>query len=75
VIAYMPTPMTIRVDLTKIAGSQVKAWWFDPRNGEVFDVGMFPASGAHEFTPPGEGDWVLVLDNAARKLSAPGGSR
>ncbi len=31
VIAYMPTSRTIRVDMTKIAGRQVKAWWVDPR--------------------------------------------
>jgi hypothetical protein len=75
VIAYMPTKRSIRVDMARIEGSQVKAWWFDPRNGEASDAGTFPASGAREFTPPGAGDWVLVLDNAARKLSPPGGNQ
>lgn len=74
-IIYMPTSRTIRVDMTRIAGSQVKAWWFNPSNGEASDGGTFPATGAREFTPPAEGDWVLVLDNAALKLLAPGISR
>lgn len=74
VIAYLPTSRTIRVDMTRIAGSEVKSWWFDPRKGVASDAGTFPASGTQEFTPPGEGDWVLVLDNAARKLPAPGGT-
>jgi hypothetical protein len=71
-IAYMPTSRTIGVDMSKISGSQVKAWWFDPRSGKAAPAGMFPASGTHDFTPPGEGDWVLVLDDASRKLPLPG---
>jgi len=66
VIAYMPTSRTIRVDMSKIADSQVKAWWFDPRTGKSSAVGGFPTTGARGFTPPAEGDWVLVLDDAAR---------
>jgi hypothetical protein len=72
VIAYMPTSRTISVDMSKIAGSQVKAWWFDPRSGKASAAGTFPTSRRHEFTPPREGDWVLVLDDAARQLPAPG---
>jgi hypothetical protein len=75
VIAYMPTSRTIHVDISKVSGNQVKAWWFDPRNGRAAAAGMFPSSGTHEFTPPGEGDWVLVLDDAAKQLPAPGGGR
>jgi hypothetical protein len=28
--------------------------------------------GKQKFTPPGEGDWVLIVDDASRKLSPPG---
>ncbi len=75
VIAYMPTSRTIGVDMSKIVGGQVKAWWFDPRNGKAAAAGTFPASGTHDFTPPREGDWVLVLDDAARQLPTPGGGQ
>ena len=29
-------------------------------------------SGKKAFTPPGEGDWVLVLDDASKKFPKPG---
>jgi Protein of unknown function (DUF4038)/Putative collagen-binding domain of a collagenase len=72
VIAYMPSSRTISVDMSKIPGSQAKAWWFDPRKGNATDAGTFPASGSRQFTPPAQGDWVLVLDDASRKLPPPG---
>jgi hypothetical protein len=71
VIAYMPTSRTITVDMSKITGSQIKVWWFDPRNGNATDAGTFPASGSRKFSPPAQGDWVLVLDEASRKLLLP----
>jgi hypothetical protein len=72
VIAYMPSRRRVAVDMAKISGSQAKAWWFDPRTGKATAIGVFPTRGARDFTPPGEGDWVLVLDDAARQLPAPG---
>jgi hypothetical protein len=53
----------------------VKAWWFNPRTGEATSIGEFPNTGEREFTPPDKGellDWVLVLDDAAKKFPAPG---
>ena len=75
VIAYMPTSRTITVEMAKIAGNQVKGWWFNPRSGEASDAGLFPARGTHDFTPPGEGDWVLVLDDAEKNFPKPGMAR
>jgi len=71
VIAYAPTPRRITVDMTKISGKEVRAVWFNPRTGKSESAGEFPTSGKHPFNPPGEGDWVLLLDDAARKLPAP----
>ncbi len=75
VIAYMPTSRTISVDMTKITGGRVRAWWFDPSNGQVSDGGTLPSTGTHDFTPPGEGDWVLVLDDAEKEFPKPGAKR
>lgn len=72
VIAYMPTRRTITVDLSKVSGSQAIAWWYDPRTGKPTSAGSFSTSGAQTFTLPSEADWVLVLDDASRKLSPPG---
>lgn len=72
VIAYLPSARTFTVEMNKIAGKTAKAWWFDPRTGKSNLAGEFPASGQRQFTPPGEGDWVLILDDASRNLPGPG---
>jgi len=72
VIAYLPSRRTFSVDLTKISGKAAAAWWFDPGTGRVTFAGQFPTTGRKEFTPAQEGDWVLVLDDTDRHLSAPG---
>jgi hypothetical protein len=71
-IAYMPTARAITVDMTKISGNEATAWWFNPRSGKTDSIGECPTSGKKQFTPPGDGDWILVLDDASRKLPAPG---
>jgi hypothetical protein len=58
--------------MTKISGKSAVARWFSPRTGKSDTAGNFPTSGKKQFTPPGEGDWVLVLDDAARNLPDPG---
>jgi len=75
VIAYMPTKRTITVDMSKVSGSQAVGWWFDPRNGQATTAGTFPTSGTQELTPPAEGDWILVLDDASKRRLPPGGSQ
>ena len=72
VIAYMPTSREITVDMTKVAGKEAKAWWFNPRTGKSLSIGTVPTLGKHKFAPPGEGDWVLLLDDSALGLRAPG---
>jgi Protein of unknown function (DUF4038)/Putative collagen-binding domain of a collagenase len=75
VISYLPTARTFTIDLTKVSGKTAAAWWFDPRNGKSLSAGKFPTSGKQQFTPPGDGDWVLVLDDESRNLPAPGQGR
>jgi len=64
---------TVRMD--KLPGARVQAWWYNPRDGASTDAGAFDNTGTHDFTCPSEGfgsDWVLVLDDAARKFPRPG---
>jgi hypothetical protein len=72
VIAYLPTKRTFTVDLSKVAGSAAQTWWYNPRTGKSEAAGKFATGAKQRFTPPAEGDWVLVLDDASRKLPAPG---
>jgi hypothetical protein len=63
------------VDTSTIAAPQLRAWWYDPRNGTAQLAGEYSNEEQREFTPPasGEGsDWVLVIDDAAQNFAAPG---
>jgi len=73
------------IDMSKISGYQVNAWWYNPRDGKCYDnsgdqitkpFGPYPASGTMTFDPPGETgtgrDWILVLDDALKEFGIPG---
>jgi hypothetical protein len=64
---YTPVRQPVTVDLTRLTGSLVEASWFDPRTGRSVWLGQFPVRGMRTFNPPGEDDWVLVLDDSARE--------
>jgi hypothetical protein len=71
---YSPQGRKFTVNLEKISGARVKAWWFNPRTGAVSDAGEFDNKGTREFTCPAEGfgsDWVLGLDDASRNFPKP----
>jgi hypothetical protein len=72
-MVYLPrAEQTVTVDLSRLAGN-VKAWWYDPRDGRSHLVGEHPNHGQAAFTSPIAGpDWVLVLDDARRGFPAPG---
>jgi hypothetical protein len=73
-IAYLPPGARhVRVDLEPFPGRQLRAHWFDPRTGVATLIEALVRSGSHVFTPPAEGDWVLVLDDEAKRYGPPGG--
>lgn len=62
------------VNMGKISGNQVVAYWFSPRNGEVKEAGKSDNSGTKMYTPPSSGygqDWVLVLDDSSKNYAKP----
>lgn len=77
-MVYAPVGRAFKVRMDKIAGAKVKAWWFNPRDGEAAAIGTFENSGERTFTPPEDGemlDWVLVLDDATKNFPPPGKPR
>jgi hypothetical protein len=80
---YLPTgrPISIRMNLF---AKDIKASWYDPRNGNVIPIGEFENEPEHRFAPPGISkelpwlktgrgcDWVLVLDDASAGFAEPG---
>lgn len=73
-MVYFPDAVrTATVDLGKVSGAGVVAWWYDPHTGLAHTAGQFEQKGAREFTTPLEWhDWVLVVDDAAAGFNPPG---
>jgi hypothetical protein len=74
-MVYTPAGRPFSVDLEKLTGTEVRAWWFNPRDGSAEEMGVFPREGLRRFVPPAPGemlDWVLVLDDAAKAFPPPG---
>ncbi len=63
---YTPTRRALEIQLGKISGAKVRVSWFNPRTGEVSWIGEHANQDQRTFEPPGNGDWVLLLDNAAK---------
>lgn len=71
-LAYLPAQRALTIDLGQLSGERVVAWWFDPRTGEVSRIAGVAGEPRRTFVPPAEGDWVLVLDDAAKNFPVPG---
>ena len=69
---YLPNGGQVAVEMTVFQGPQVKAWWFNPRDGTSQEAGIFPTEKRHGFEAPAGGDWVLVLDSVAHDVPPPG---
>jgi hypothetical protein len=50
--------------MSKVAGKRAKASWYNPRTGVSTHAGEFATNGNRQFNPPGDGDWVLVLEGS-----------
>jgi hypothetical protein len=71
-LSYLPTKRRITIDLGQLAGERVRAAWFNPRTGETTPIGTFSDRNRHPFEPPADGDWVLVVEDAAKDFPRPG---
>ena len=77
VMIYLPQNKSVTVDVAKISGNQKRAWWYDPRTGNVLNENVSPLKGAVTFTPPtlsgqrATMDWVLVIDDATKNYKYP----
>ena len=56
----------LTIDLSKVSGAHVAASWFNPRTGESTSIGEITDKKRRAFEPPGDGDWVLVLEGMNR---------
>lgn len=70
-LIYTPTARNLTVDLSRLAGPNVVAHWYDPAAGTYRTVSgsPFAATGSRTFATPGsnglgDADWVLVLTSS-----------
>ena len=67
---YLPVGKTISLDLSKFP-KQLNTWWFNPKDATVQSFNAGERKDIMTFTPPTTGsgnDWVLVIDDAAKKF-------
>lgn len=72
-MVYLPVGKTITLDMRKLP-KQPMAWWFNPKDGSIQKISLAAVKEEMEFTPPTTGadnDWVLVIDDAAKKYNLP----
>jgi hypothetical protein len=64
---YIPNGGVTSVNMTKLAGPNVNASWYSPRDGAYRPIGQYLNTGFRNFDAPGAtangNDWVLVLDS------------
>ena len=58
------------VNLNKISGDSLQAYWYNPRTGHSINNSIVANKGNKRFIPPTSGygqDWVLVMDDVSKK--------
>ncbi len=61
-VAYLPQPGVVTVDLGQLKGAALSARWFDPRTGQFSKAeSLAGQSGLKRFGSPPQDDWVLVI--------------
>jgi hypothetical protein len=63
-LAYLPQPGRVLVDLSKFKAARLSVRWYDPRTGAFGPAETVPNAGLKRFTSPPQDDWVLVVMNA-----------
>ncbi|MBQ3196637.1 MAG: glycoside hydrolase family 140 protein [Alistipes sp.] len=75
-MVYAPIGREFSVKTDMLKAEKITAWWYCPRTGKAQKIGSFANDGQPKaFTPPMKGeamDYVLVLDDAAKRYPAPG---
>jgi hypothetical protein len=72
ILTYLPNGGTVTVNLGKISGNKVKAWWYNPITGDATEIGTYDNSGTKTFYAPASDDMVLVLDDTNKGYQTPG---
>jgi hypothetical protein len=69
---YFPKGGNVTLNLGKISGDKIKAWWYNPTTGDATEIGIYSNQGRRTFTASGSDDRVLVIDDLAKGYATPG---
>lgn len=75
IVAYLPASTTLTANGSKLSGTTMTAWWYNPATGQATQYttgGPFSTSGSYQFIPPAGTDWVLILDSSNFGFGTPG---
>lgn len=76
IFVYSAQGKPVTVNTNKISASQIRSFWYSPRNGDVKDINTDANKGQQTFRAPTQGygqDWVLVVDDASKNYPLPEG--
>lgn len=62
---YLSQGQKVNVVMSKIAHAKVKAYWYNPKNGNETSISAFTKKDIQAFVPPTNGignDWLLILE-------------
>ena len=59
-VAYTPQGKPVKVKMTDLKPG-LRALWYNPRDGEPAAAEADEQEGVRVYSPPGEGDWLLVM--------------
>lgn len=60
-LIYLPSQRDVTIDTAVMLDTNIPAWWYDPRTGQVADIGTLPRGQRRKLRPPFRGDWILGL--------------
>jgi len=85
VMVYSTNGTSFSADLSRLPAKKLQAWWYNPRDGKLYDAHHRKTSTPFRvltekkvtwFDPPGEpaaeNDWLLVIEDASRFSTPPG---
>jgi len=66
-LVYTYNGRSVNLNANDLWNTNIKFSWYNPRNGQLTNGGLFNKNGTLDFDPPGEkesgNDWVLILEN------------
>ncbi|MCF6244523.1 MAG: glycoside hydrolase family 140 protein, partial [Sulfurovum sp.] len=68
---YLPNGGKVTVNLDTISVSSVKAYWYNPKNGETIEIDTYQRNQIQIFNSSTNQDMVLILDDTAKGYKVP----